>query len=57
MIGNCDQYLRDQEKGGKEAKTHSDEMSIHVGSTNLSWFDIARYEIAGTKLFNKTSLV
>jgi hypothetical protein len=25
MIGNCNQYLRYQEKGGKEAKTHSDD--------------------------------
>jgi hypothetical protein len=28
-------------------------MSIHLGSTNLNWFDIARDEIAGTTLFNK----
>lgn len=31
MIGNCDQYLRYQEKEAeKEANTHSDEMSIHL---------------------------
>jgi len=57
MIGNCNQYLRYQEKGGKEAKIHSDEMSIHLGSTNLSWFDIARDEIVRSTLFNKISLV
>jgi len=38
MIGNFDQYLRYQENGGKEAKTHSDEMSIHLGCNNLCWF-------------------
>jgi len=32
-------------------------MSIHLGSTNLSWFDIARDEIARTTLFDKISLV
>jgi len=37
----------------KEAKAHSDEMSIHLGGTNLSWFDTAIDEVAGTTLFNK----
>jgi hypothetical protein len=54
IIGNCDQYLRYHgEKSGKEAKIHSNEMSIHLGSTNLSWFDIARDEIARTTLLIK----
>jgi len=41
----------------KEANAHSDEMSIHLGGINLSWFDTAIDEVAGTTLFNKTSLV
>jgi hypothetical protein len=57
MIGNSDQYLRYQEKGGKGTKIHSDEMSIHLSSANLSWFDIPTDEIGRTTLFNKTSRV